>query len=188
MKNGRPTVVVFGASRTRPGDADYDDAQECGRLLGEAGCDVMTGGYMGSMEASSRGATAVGAEAIGVTAPDVFTGRSGANDFVTREIPAATLTSRIDTMIAMSDAAIALPGSIGTLTELMVAWNVAFVARFADGAPQPVVAVGERWARIIPDLAERLETDPDLVTCVGTVQEAVEVVVSGLGRQTAARG
>ena len=180
MTSNALAVAVFGASRTMPGDGDYEQAQRCGRLLGEAGYAVITGGYGGSMEAASRGAAEAGGHVIGVTAPEVFASRSTANGYVAEEIPAPTLIKRIDVMLDMAAATIALEGSIGTLTELMMAWNVAFVARFSEVAARPVVAVGERWSRIVPSLSEALGTDGGLVTIVDDVDGAVTAVRSML--------
>ena len=73
----------------------------------------------------------------------------------------------------MSDATIALGGSLGTLTELIVAWNVAYVARFSATEPKPVIAVGEQWRTIIDSLASQLATDRQLVTCVDSADSAV---------------
>ena len=128
------------------------------------------------MEAVSLGARSVGGHVIGVTAPGVFPGRTGANAHVTEEVRAESLTERIHEMTAMASAVIALHGSIGTLTELIVAWNMAFVARFAGSDPLPVVAVGERWRAIVIDLTGVLETDGSLVECVTTASEAVAAV------------
>ena len=133
MINSALIVAVFGASRTEPGDDEYEEALRCGRGLAEAGFTVLTGGYSGTMEAASRGAAEAGGHVIGVTAPEVFSSRSAANGYVAEEIAAPTLTSRIDTMMDLASASIALGGSIGTLTELLIAWNVAFVARFSSG-------------------------------------------------------
>jgi uncharacterized protein (TIGR00730 family) len=177
-----PIIAVFGASRPMPGDGRYEEAERCGRLLGESGYSVLTGGYGGTMEAVSRGARAAGARVVGVTAPTVFPGRPGANEFVTEEIGAPTLTRRIDMMIEMASATITLPGSIGTLTELMMAWNVAFVGRFSSTPPQPVVAVGDPWRNLIPRLTEDLGTDGNLVTWVETVDDAVREVAAALDR------
>ena len=49
-------VTVYGSSKVRPGDNDYETAVEVGRKLAEAGYAVMTGGYYGVMEAISKGA------------------------------------------------------------------------------------------------------------------------------------
>jgi len=49
-------ISVFGGSQPREGDRAYAEAQELGRLLAERGHIVLTGGYIGAMEAVSRGA------------------------------------------------------------------------------------------------------------------------------------
>lgn len=174
-------VAVFGSSGTAPGSDEWNAAETCGRLLAERGYVVVTGGYGGTMQAASAGAAGAGGLVVGVTAPTVFPGRSGANPFVADERPARSLTERIHDMIAMSSAAIALPGSIGTFTELMVAWNVAFVARFNGAAPAPVVAVGDVWRDLIELATTRLATDGTLVRCVPDVESAVAAVAERLG-------
>jgi uncharacterized protein (TIGR00725 family) len=60
-------VSVFGGSQPREGDAAYAEAMELGRLLAERGHIVLTGGYIGTMEAVSRGARQAGGHVIGVT-------------------------------------------------------------------------------------------------------------------------
>ena len=174
------TVAVFGASSTVPGDPVYDDGIRCGRLLAEAGFAVATGGYAGLMEAVSYGARTAGGHVIGVTVPGVFPDRPGANVHVTEETRAASLLERIHEMVDLSAASVALPGSLGTATELLVAWNLAYVARFTDGAPKPVIAVGPQWRRLIPLLADDLATDGSLVTVVDTVEAAVAAVIEAL--------
>jgi len=168
-----PIITVFGSSSSQPGDGWYEQGVSCGRLLGEAGYTVATGGYGGLMEAVSRGASEAGARVIGVTAPAAFPGRPGANRWVDEEIPAETLTERIHTMVAMSAAFVALDGSIGTLTELMVSWNVAYVDALWDRPLRPVVAVGERWRDLLPHLTGLLATDGSLVVWAPDVAEAV---------------
>ena len=76
-------------------------------------------------------------------------------------------------MLDISDAAIALPGSIGTLTELILTWNVSFVARFSERPPIPLITVGETWAELVPLIAQRMSTDGGLVTCVNSVAAAI---------------
>ncbi len=170
---GRPTVTVFGSSIGAPGEPEYDQAVELGRLLAEAGYAVATGGYGGSMEAVSSGAHAAGGTITGVTAPDVFPHRDIPNRYVQEHVRAASLTERIHELVDIAEACIALPGSIGTFTELMVAWNLAYVARFSDTRPRPVVTIGPLWERLIGELGSHLGTDPSLVTCVENGVDAV---------------
>jgi uncharacterized protein (TIGR00725 family) len=175
-------VAVFGASNTSPGDPLWDQGVECGRLLADAGFAVATGGYGGVMEAVSLGAREAGGTVIGVTAPSVFPDRAGGNPHLTQETRADSLLERIRELAEGSVASIALSGSLGTATELLAAWDLAFVARFAGGAPKPVVAVGEPWATLIPHLTDALDTDGSLVTLVPTVAEAAHVISATVGR------
>ncbi|VAW06182.1 hypothetical protein MNBD_ACTINO02-810 [hydrothermal vent metagenome] len=173
-------VAVFGASAALPGEADYQTGESCGAALARAGAAVVTGGYAGLMEAVSKGAAQAGGHVIGVTVPGTFVSRPGANPFVKQEVMAPSLTERIHTLIEMSDASIALNGSLGTLTELIVAWNVAYVERFSENEPKPVFAVGQRWDTIVTSLANDLQTDRGLVTNVPDVAAAVAGLIDAL--------
>ncbi len=176
-------VAVFGASASLPDDAAYRAGELCGTNLAEAGATVVTGGYAGLMEAVSKGAAQAGGHVIGVTVPTKFTSRSGPNRFVSEEMTAPSLTERIHSLVEMSDASIALSGSLGTLTELIVAWNVAYVERLSDSTPKPVFAVGQRWQTIVKALADDLHTDHTLVTCVPTVSDAIAGLVTTFARR-----
>jgi uncharacterized protein (TIGR00725 family) len=174
----RPVIAVFGSSTTPPGDPWWDAGVRCGRLLAEAGYDVATGGYGGLMEAASQGARAGGAgRVIGVTAPPCFPMRSGVNPYVTQEIPASSMTERIHTIVGLAAGFVVLDGSIGTLTELLVAWNVAYVDRLSQPTSKPIVTVGERWAEVVPYLTHRAATNGDLVKVAADVDEAVAVLL-----------
>lgn len=177
----RRVIAVFGSSQSQPGSREYEDGVRCGRLLAEAGFAVATGGYGGLMEAVCRGAADVGGPSVGVTAPTVFPGRSGANKWVQHELPADDLVRRIAKMADLASGYIALPGSIGTLAELVVAWNLAFVAPFADKSFGPIATVGETWSNLVPLLNERLDSDRSSIATFSTVDEAVSHVATELG-------
>ena len=49
-------VTIFGGSRCKENSAEYKEAKEVGARLAEAGFTICTGGYLGVMEAASRGA------------------------------------------------------------------------------------------------------------------------------------
>jgi uncharacterized protein (TIGR00725 family) len=171
-------VAVFGASKSLPNDPSYRDGVRCGTLLAKAGFAVATGGYGGLMEAVSRGASEAGGHVVGFTAPPVFPDRDSANPYVQTEVAADSLTERIHRMIEETDASIALEGSIGTFAELVLAWHVAFVAQFSGSQPKPVIAIGPVWRALVEELADKLDTTADYVTCVDTVEEAVAAVRS----------
>ena len=169
-------IAVFGGSAPAPGEQDYEDGVLAGKLLAEAGFGVVTGGYGGLMEAVSSGARTAGGRVVGVTAPTLFPDRSSPNQHLTEERTAGGLLERIGELTELSAASITLPGSIGTLTELTAAWNLAFVSRYSGTVPKPIVTVGERWRRVVRDLTEILDTDGSLVTCTETVPAAVATV------------
>ena len=49
-------VTVFGSSRPKAGDAEYEEARELGKLLAKCEFAVCSGGFGGVMEGVSRGA------------------------------------------------------------------------------------------------------------------------------------
>ena len=148
-------MAVFGSSAATEADVLYLEAMRLGALLGGAGHVVATGGYGGVMEAVSRGAAEADGRVVGVVAPTVFPHRSGANRWVHEEIRAASITERIHLLVSLADATIALPGSIGTATELMVAWNVNHVASASGRPPLVHVAVGSHWDDLISLVSDR---------------------------------
>jgi len=106
-------VSVFGGSQPKEGDAAYAEAREVGRLLAERGHTVLTGGYIGTMEAVSRGAHEAGGHVIGVTCEDIEAWRKvKANSWVKEEIRKKTLVERLHTLIHESDAAFASPAAL----------------------------------------------------------------------------
>src|SRR6185295_11638657 len=101
------------------------EAYELGKLLAGAGHTVLTGGYMGTMEAVSKGANEAGGHVIGVTCAQIESWRAtGPNAWVKEQRRFETLQERLNCLIDSCDAAIALPGGPGTLTEIALSWNL----------------------------------------------------------------
>jgi len=154
MKRGKPIITVFGGSKPVPGDPAYFDAQLLGQQLAEAGYSVQTGGYIGIMEAVSRGAAEAGGHVIGITCEEIEKWRPvGPNPWVIEEIRFPTLKERLYALMTNCDAAIALPGGIGTLQEIVVMW-----AQLQIGAidPKPLVLVGQDWENTFLSFFENL--------------------------------
>lgn len=136
-------VTVFGGSKPKPGDASYAEALLLGRLLAEQGHTVITGGYIGAMEAVSRGAAEGGGRVIGVTCEQIEAWRPvKPNPWVQEEIRRATLHERLVTLIDSCQATLALPGGPGTLTEIALTWNLLLTASIA---PRPLILIGAGW-------------------------------------------
>ena len=136
-------VSVFGGSEPREGTPAYAEAMELGRMLAERAHTVLTGGYIGTMEATSRGAHEAGGHVIGVTCEEIERWRSvGANRWVKEELRKVTLMERIHALIHESDAAMALPGGIGTLAEISLMWNLMTVESLHR---RPLILIGRGW-------------------------------------------
>jgi uncharacterized protein (TIGR00730 family) len=136
-------VTVFGGSSPKPGETAYHEAQILGQLLGSAGFTVITGGYIGTMEAVSRGAAEAGAKVIGVTCDEIEAWRPvSANQWVMEEMRFPTLRERLFALIDTSDVAIALPGGPGTLAEISLMWNQMITGSIA---PRRLILVGAGW-------------------------------------------
>ncbi|HHY88481.1 MAG TPA: LOG family protein [Chloroflexi bacterium] len=141
-------ITVFGG--TQPNPADYEAALRLGRLLAESGHTVLTGGYMGTMEAVSRGAAEAGGHVIGVTCEEIERWRGGgANPWVLEEVHLPTLRERLFALIDRADAYIALPGGTGTLTEICMVWNQLVIESLP---PRPLILVGEGWRKAFETL------------------------------------
>lgn len=165
---------------TPPDSPEWGDAYDVGLALGRAGFAVITGGYGGTMEAVSHGAAVAGAHVVGVTMPSAFPGRSGANRYVSEVVEARSLTERIGTMTNRAAGTLALPGSIGTATELMVAWNINHIVRRNGGVRLPSVAVGEAWARIGRALGAEVGAEPKDIHWAASAAEGVEWLIEHL--------
>ena len=136
-------VSVFGGSQPKEGDSAYTEAMELGRLLAQRGHTVLTGGYIGTMEAVSRGAYEAGGHVIGVTCEDIENWRNVApNRWVKEERRKKSLLDRLQVLIQECDAAIALPGGAGTLTEIALMWNLMIVE---SRHRSPLILIGSGW-------------------------------------------
>ena len=143
-------VTVFGSSLPKPGDEAYEQALLLGKLLGLAGCTVLTGGYMGTMEAVSRGASQAGGHVIGITCDEIERWRPiGPNLWVQEERRFSTLRERLYALIDSCDAAIALPGGIGTLAEIAAMWSQ---EQIAQRESRPLILIGTGWNIVVEQL------------------------------------
>ena len=147
-------ISVFGGASPEPASAAYLTAHELGQLLGKAGLAVLTGGYMGTMEAVSRGASEANGHVIGVTCQQIEDWRSvGANSWVAEEWRCITLQERLDKLVKNCDAAIALPGGIGTLLEISLIWNQLAIKTLE---PKPLILIGSEWHQIMETIFTEL--------------------------------
>jgi len=170
-------ISVFGSSAPEPGSADYEAARDLGRRLAQAGFTVQTGGYVGVMEGASRGANEAGGHVIAVTCDQIEDFRPlKANQWVKEEKRHPTLRERVLYLVDCCDGIIVMPGGIGTLSELALAWSFAQVGEMT---PKPIIPVGGLWQRTLAAFVDRAYIRPEhvaLLKLVRTPAEAVEVI------------
>lgn len=106
-------VAVIGGSVVN--ETTYTQAVRVGQLLGKRGHTVVCGGLSGVMEAACRGASEAGAETIGIL-PGEKTG--AANEWVKTPIATGLGNARNVLVVLNADAAIAIDGGAGTLSEI----------------------------------------------------------------------
>lgn len=140
---------MFGSSRPREGDADYQEARLLGRTLAEHGFAVCSGGYGGVMAAASRGAKEAGGKTYGVTA-EFFPG-ARANPWIDMEVRKRTWEERLFELIQRADGFVACKGGTGTLAELAVVWEM--INKSVIRA-KPFVVLGDFWRPILERVRE----------------------------------
>ncbi|MEA3248878.1 MAG: TIGR00730 family Rossman fold protein [Patescibacteria group bacterium] len=172
-------VTFFGSARTPEGNHHYEEARKLGRLLGEAGFTIITGGGPGIMEAGNRGATEAGAESIGLniqlpreqrTNPYVKRGK-GFYYFFTRKVM----------LSASAQAYVFFPGGFGTMDELA---EMLMLIQTGKMSPIPIVLIGkEYWEGLTKWVVENMltngyieEKDLGLFKVVETAEEAFEII------------
>lgn len=170
-------ITVFGGST--PLQPEYDQALRLGYMLAEAGYTVLTGGYIGTMEAVSRGAAERGGHVIGVTCDEIEAWRSvKPNHWVNEERRFPRIRQRLFELIDSCDAAIALPGGCGTLAEITLTWTHLYTGAIT---PRPLILVGNGWKKTFDQLFQSLgeyipETQVSWLSFTPDVGGAVELL------------
>jgi uncharacterized protein (TIGR00730 family) len=175
MNLGR-IVTVFGSSRPRESDAEYEEARDLGRILATNGFSVCSGGYGGVMAAVSRGAKEGGGKTYGVTA-EFFNAR--ANSWIDVEVRVSTWQERLFELIRLAHGFVACKGGTGTLVELAVVWEMVNKSVMTG---KPLSVLGQFWSPIIEcvrsvELAHGSpwgEANERLIHVAATPQEAAD--------------
>src|ERR671917_365830 len=166
-------VTIFGGSKCGEDSAEYGEARRVGELLAEAGFTICTGGYLGVMEAASRGAHERGGRVLGIVMNQF---KKEPNRFLTDKVATPHFYDRLQHLILRSVGFVALRGGMGTVTELSLVWNK-IQTRVIE--PRPLVLLGDCWPPIVEAWRTHLavsEQDVSVLDFAQTPEEAVAII------------
>jgi len=166
-------VTIFGGSKCGEDSEEYAQARRVGQLLAEAGFTICTGGYLGVMEAASRGAHERGGRVLGIVMNQF---KAEPNRYLTDKVASAHFYERLQNLITRSVGFIAIRGGMGTVTELSLVWNK-LMTRVIE--PHPLVLLGDCWPPVVECWRAHLvvsEQDISLLNYARTPEEAVQII------------
>src|SRR6516164_5106435 len=180
----RYRVTIFGSARAQPGTFVYEEVKRVAAALAGMGCDIITGGGPGLMQAANEGAAAANApdrnRSVGIRVELPF--EQEVNSFVELAFEHKTFFSRLHHFVLTSDAFVVAPGGIGTVLELMLVWQLLQVKHVHDA---PLILVGRMWAEFVdwarnnllkPELSLANPEDITIPRCVNTADEAIALI------------
>jgi uncharacterized protein (TIGR00730 family) len=178
-------VSIFGSARIEGSHPLFAEAQELAERLAKAGCDIVTGGGGGLMQAVDQGASrgAVRQPADGDLPVRLVTDGEGP-PFVEKVYRHRTFFSRLHHFVRLSSAFIVLPGGIGSTLEAMMVWQLLQAKHLP---PTPFLLYGSHWCGLLRWIEEEAlgqgyveEEDVSLPIQIDTVDEAVKIILRTL--------
>lgn len=180
----RYRVTLFGSARIEPDVPLYNGVRQLASELTIMGCDIITGGGPGLMQAANEGSVIADPEditkSIGIRVNLEL--EQDTNPFVEQVYLHRTFFSRLHHFVLVSDAFVVLPGGIGTALEALMVWQLLQVRKLQD---TPFIMVGTmwreltNWARKYTIDSEQPMADPadlSIPTCVDTCEEAIALL------------
>jgi len=177
----RYRVAIFGSARAQPHTLVYEEVKRAATAFASMGCDIVTGGGPGLMQAANEGARSAGAPgSMGIRVELPF--EQHANPFVEQAFEHETFFTRLHHFVIASDAFVVVPGGIGTVLETLMIWQLLQV-RHVRGVP--LVLVGKMWKGLVewarvsmldPRLALANPEDLQIPQCVENADEAIALI------------
>ncbi len=181
-RRDRYRVTIFGSARAQPGTFPYNEVRRFAARVAEMGCDIITGGGPGLMQAANEGAASTPdrVRSIGIRVDLPF--EQEVNAFVSQAFEHRTFFTRLHQFVLTSDAFVVAPGGIGTVLEMLMIWQLLQVRHLQD---TPLILVGKMWPGLVEwARTSMLSTDPPLAgagdlsipQCVAGADEAIAVI------------
>ncbi len=148
LREKRFRVAIFGSARIKKNDAVYKQIYELGKLLGERGIDVVTGGGPGLMAAANSGHKegngSSDSHSIGLNI--ILPREQKLNKYVDIDKKFVRFSKRLDNFMLLSNAVVVAPGGVGTLLEFFYSWQLVQVKHVCS---IPIILLGEMWEGLI---------------------------------------
>src|SRR3972149_1777523 len=175
-------VPIFGSSRIVRGGALFESARDLARQLSRLGCDIITGGGPGLMEAANEGAQegdlSGKTKSYGLHIELPFEYKP--NPFIDRLSSHRTFFSRLHHFVRLSHAYVVLPGGIGTSLETFMIWQLLQVGYIKD---RPLILLGDMWKGLLEwmrkEMAPRHYLSPEdleIAHVVSTIEAATRII------------
>jgi uncharacterized protein (TIGR00730 family) len=180
----RYRVTIFGSARIDRASGPYQEVKRLARALAEMGCEIVSGGGPGLMQAANEGASEAGKGAatrsVGIRVELPF--EQEVNPFVEQAFEHRTFFTRLHQFVLMSDAFVAVPGGIGTVLETLLIWQLLQVKHLDR---TPLILIGAMWPDLIawgrqhllrPDHPLASPQDFDIPDCLKGADEAIALI------------
>lgn len=152
-------VTIFGSARVDPDHWVYAAVRDLAAELTRLGCEIVTGGGPGLMQAANEGARIADPEgergSVGIRVELPF--EQDVNAFVDEAYEHGTFFTRLHHFALVSDAFVVVPGGIGTVLELAMIWQLLQVRKLHD---TPLIVAGAMWSELV-EWAKRFMLRPD---------------------------
>lgn len=174
MSSTERIVTIFGGSKCAHDSPEYVEAKALGRRLAEQGFTICTGGYLGVMEAASRGAREAGGRVYGIVMNQF---KHEPNRWLTDKVATDHFYDRLQNLITRSVGFVALRGGMGTVTEISLVWN-----KLMTGVLQqrPLVLVGDCWKPVVKCWQDNLavsDSEVRLIDFADNAEEAAKIII-----------
>lgn len=191
-------VTIFGSSRISRGDALYQTARDVAFQLSKLGCDIVTGGGPGLMEAANEGAQegddSGKTKSYGLHIELPFEYKP--NPYIDRLSSHRTFFSRLHHFVRLSHAYVVLPGGIGTSLETFMIWQLLQVGYMQN---RPLVLLGKMWQGLVQwmntemvpknlvhanelEIAKVVETVDDVVNIIRPYKEKFDASMAAIAK------
>lgn len=167
-------ITIFGGSKCKEDSEEYLEAKVLGGRLAEAGFTICTGGYLGIMEAASRGAREKGGRVLGIVMNQF---KSEPNRYLTDKVATDHFYDRLQNLITRSVGFVAFRGGMGTVTEISLVWNKLQTRVLGS---RPLVLVGDCWPPVVAAWQKSLvvsNAEVGMIDFAKDAGEAAEIIL-----------